>query len=348
MTASALNFIRTAVRKMSGYTPGEQPQEQGIIKLNTNENPYPPSPRVIEAIKEALVGDRLRKYPEPTGRHFRLTAARVLGVDPEGILVGNGSDELLTILVRALVPDGGTLAAPTPSYLLYATLAAIQGARLAAVPFSSDWRLDPRTVPLAAHLTIIPNPNSPSGTLIPPEELASWPTPLVMDEAYVDFASANGLGLLSRSPRLIVTRSMSKSYGLAGMRFGFAVADPRVIHELLKVKDSYNCDALSQVAAAAALEDQAYFQATRQRILATRARLESLLMELGFEVTPSQANFVWSQHPARPAWSIFEGLRERRILVRLMDYGGFGSGLRISVGTEEETEALVAVLRELV
>lgn len=348
MTATPLDFIRSAVRAMAGYTPGEQPQDQSFIKLNTNENPYPPSPRVVAALKDAITGDRLRKYPDPSGRTFRATAGRVLGVDPEAILIGNGSDEILTLLVRAMVPEGGRMVAPTPSYLLYASLAAIQGAQLVHVPFTPDWRLDPAAVPSGTNLTIVPNPNSPSGTLIAPERLAAWPTPLVMDEAYVDFASTHGLRQLGSSPRLIITRSLSKSYSLAGMRFGFALGDPAVIRELYKIKDSYNCDALSLVAATAALEDQEYLRETRERIWATRRRMEAALTYLGFHVTPSEANFVWCQWPGRLLQPIYTALKERRILVRWMKYADYGEGLRISVGTDAEVETLLAELGRLI
>src|SRR5262245_1404779 len=246
-------FIRATVRAMAGYIPGEQPRDDGIIKLNTNENPYPASPRVFEAIRAALTGDRLRKYPDPMGTHFRQTASRVLGIDPDCILMGNGSDDVLTFLTRTFVPEGGLIVSPTPSYLLYRTLAEIQGARFQSVPFSSDWRL-PSPWPIRdANLTLIANPNSPSGTVLSRTELETLAEevngPLVLDEAYVDFAEENGLSLLRRK-NVIITRTMSKSYSLAGIRFGFTIADPAVIRELIKVKDSYNCDVLSLTAAA--------------------------------------------------------------------------------------------------
>src|SRR5688572_30180031 len=190
-------FLRPAIRAMAGYTPGEQPRDEGIIKLNTNENPYPPSPRVQEAISEYLRDGRLRKYPDPLGTAFRKTAARVLGVDPDGILIGNGSDDILTILTRAFVPEGGLVVSPTPSYLLYKTLAEIQGARLQTVSYTPDWGV-PSPWPIRdASLTFVANPNSPSGTLLDRaslERLAEEVNgPLILDEAYVDFADDNGL-----------------------------------------------------------------------------------------------------------------------------------------------------------
>src|SRR5437773_2591095 len=302
-------FLRPAIRTMAGYTPGEQPRGDGIVKLNTNENPYPPSPRVLAAIEDVLHNDRLRKYPDPLGAHFRQTAARVLAVAPDSILIGNGSDDILTILTRAFVPESGLVVSPTPSYLLYKTLAEIQGARFEAVPFAADWTL-PRPWPrLKANLTLVPNPNSPSGTLVPLKALEQFAGevqgPLVIDEAYADFAPWNALAL-AKLANVIVTRSFSKSYSLAGLRFGFAVAAPELLREFVKVKDSYNCDALSLAGAAAALEDQEYFRATRAKILATRQRLEKELTKLGFRIVPSHANFVWACHADRPVKSIFE------------------------------------------
>jgi histidinol-phosphate aminotransferase len=332
---------------MAGYTPGEQPQVGKYIKLNTNENPYPPSPRVIAALQAALTGDRLRKYPDPTGRAFRQTAATVLGVDPDAILVGNGSDDILTIVTRSFVPQGGLIVSPTPSYVLYRTLAEIQGARLQQVPYTSEWTLPAPWPVRGADLTFIANPNSPSGTCVDAANFAQIDEPLVIDEAYVDFADKHCLALASR-PNVVVTRSLSKSYSLAGIRFGFAVAAPELTHELLKVKDSYNCDALSLEAARAALEDQEYLQQTRAKILATRSRLTKALGQLGFAVTPSQANFVWCRRQDRPVKPIYEELKRRMILVRYMAYGGYGDGLRISVGTDTDTEQLVKELGQLV
>jgi histidinol-phosphate aminotransferase len=334
---------------MAGYVPGEQPRDGTFIKLNTNENPYPPSPRVFEALHAAITGDRLRKYPDPTGTHFRQTAGRVLGVDPDGILIGNGSDDILTILTRAFVPEGGFVVSPTPSYLLYRTLANLQGARFQTVPFTADWSL-PEPWPIAnANLTFLANPNSPSGTTVSLAEIARLRErnngPLVVDEAYADFAEENALDLVKRGTKgVVVTRSFSKSHALAGVRFGFAVANPELIQQLMKVKDSYNCDVLSLTAAAAAIEDQEYFRTTRSRILATRDRMEKRLAELGFLVCPSQANFVWCRRSDRAVKPIYEELKKRNILVRYMNYEGYGDGLRISVGTDDEIDRLLSEL----
>ena len=365
-------MIRSTIQQMAGYTPGEQLNDADIVKLNTNENPYPPSPRVFEAVKAALTGDKLRKYPSPTGDAFRKAAGKVLGVDPDAILIGNGSDDILTILTRAYVPEGGLIASPTPSYVLYRSLAQIQGARFETVPFTEDWKL-PNPWPVkGAHLTFLPNPNSPSGTALRLGEVERFAAelggPLVLDEAYGDFCEWNGLsGNAERGTRhaeskagasfripssefrnVIVTRSFSKYYALAGVRFGFAVAEPATIRELNKVKDSYNCDVLSLTAATAAIEDQPYYSALRSQILATRGHMSAALSALGFHVTPSDANFVWCRRTDRPVQPIYEELKRRKILVRYMNYAGYGDGLRISVGTNAEIEKLLKELKAIV
>ena len=349
MENSIPEFIRPAVRAMKGYVPGEQPQgATNVIKLNTNENPYPPSPRVFEAIQYFLTGDRLRKYPDPNGWEFRRAAGKVLGVDPSGIVIGNGSDEILSMAVRAIVPEGGVVVAPTPSYILYHTLAQIQGAQLRELPFEADWTLDPQKLNGIGHLSLIPNPNSPTGTFIEPEHFANWPTPLILDEAYVDYTQGNGLQLSQQNPHIIVSRTLSKSYSLAGIRFGFAVAHPTVAEQMYKVKDSYNCDVLALAAATAAISDQAYLEETRRKILATRSRLQGALTDLGFRIIPSHANFVWCQHPDTFEKRIYEELKSRGILIRYFHYPNWGNGLRISVGTEAEIERLLEELRTIV
>jgi histidinol-phosphate aminotransferase len=342
--------IRHNITSMAGYVPGEQPRDGEYIKLNTNENPYPPSPRVFEAIREALSGDRLRKYPEPLGDTFRAAAAKVLGVSPDQILIGNGSDDILTILTRAFVPEGGLVVSPTPSYLLYKTLANIQAARFRTVPFTADWQLaDPW--PIAdADLTFIANPNSPSGTFINPRAVSQLAErtirPVVLDEAYADFAENSGLPYAG-SPNLVLTRTLSKSYALAGIRFGFAIANPEVIGELVKVKDSYNCDVLSLTAATAAIQDREYLAETRRKIIATRERLGDSLRRLGFDVTPSHANFVWARRSDRPVKALYESLKARKILVRYMNYPEYGDGLRVTVGTDAEIDALLKELADI-
>lgn len=343
--------MRPNIRGMAGYTPGEQINASHVIKLNTNENPYPPSPRVFEAVRTALTGDKLRKYPQPLGDSFREAAGRVLGVSPDSILIGNGSDDVLTILTRAFVPEGGRMASPTPSYSLYKSLADIQGAEFVTVPFTPEWS-PPSPWPVqGAHLTFLANPNSPSGTALRPEQVRAFAAevggPLVLDEAYGEFGEWTGVELIGQIPDLVVTRTFSKYYALAGVRFGFAVADPAVVRELVKVKDSYNCDVLSLAAATAAIEDQDYYSGVRAKMIATRGRMTVELTKLGFVVTPSHANFLWCRRDDRPVKPIYEALKQRNILIRYMSYPGYGDGLRISVGTPEEVEILLTALKDI-
>jgi histidinol-phosphate aminotransferase len=349
----AQQLVRPDIAAIAGYVPGEQPQGGDWIKLNTNENPYPPSPAVAGAIAAAAAGRTLAKYPDPLATAFRKRAAEVLGVDPDWIICGNGSDDLLTILVRTFVGAGEWLRMPYPSYILYRTLAGIQGASCDEVHYRRDWSLgDDFAAPRdGLRLAIVANPNSPSGTLLPPQRLAElaerMPCAFVVDEAYGDFADTNCLGLVRKNERVIVTRSFSKSYALAGLRFGFAVAQPQVVEQLQKVKDSYNCDTLSIVAATAAIDDQAWLADNRAKIIATRRRLTDALRALGYEAIESQANFVWCTHPERPHKPVYEALKASGILIRFMNYAGWGDGLRITVGTDAEIDAFLARMRTL-
>jgi histidinol-phosphate aminotransferase len=347
-----MQFIRPEIAAMAGYVPGEQPQEEGFIKLNTNENPYPPSPAVAGAI-EAVLRRGLQKYPDPMGGRFRRAASEVLGVPPEWILCGNGSDDILTIATRTFVGQGQLLRLPSPSYILYKSLAEIQGARSEEVLFRPDWSL-PEQFAAATdglRLVFLPNPNSPSGTVIPPDEVLriarQLPCPLVVDEAYVDFAEGDCLGLVAQCEKVIVSRSLSKSYALAGLRFGYAVAQPQIIEQMIKVKDSYNCDALSIAGAAAAIADRDWQAENRRKIIATRQRLAAGMRELWFVTVDSQANFTWNVHPEYPAKPLYEQLKRRRILVRYMNYPGWGDGLRISVGTDAQTDACLEGLKAI-
>lgn len=349
-SAEVNRLVLPHIARMEGYVPGEQPQGGTFIKLNTNENPYPPSSRVKTALIEAVT-DRLRLYPDPAARAFRETAAALHGVEPDMILAGNGSDDVLTILTRGFVGDGDLAAYPNPSYLLYSTLISLQNARAHVVPFTVDWRLKADDIIRPGlKLVYLANPNSPSGTAIPPDEIAALaeklPCPLIVDEAYGDFAAHNCVSLPKTHPNVIVTRTFSKGYGLAGIRLGYLVADTRIVAELNKVKDSYNCDALSLVAGKAALEDQDYLNETRSKILATRGRLTAALRELGYDVPDSHANFVWATG-GKPAVETFQQLKQRNIFVRLMRYLGHAPGLRISVGADAEIDGFLEALREL-
>lgn len=346
--------VRTNIAEMKGYTPGEQPQGvEKFIKLNTNENPYQCSPKVKAAIGR-VVQAGLQKYPDPMATAFRIRAAELHCVEPDWILCGNGSDDILTIVTRAFVGTSDMIRFANPSYLLYRTLAEIQGAACDIVNYDADWSL---AAEFAAtndwiRLVFLANPNSPSGTRIPPDKVAeladALPCPLLVDEAYVDFADTNCLALVAENEKVMVARTLSKSYALAGLRFGYLVAQPQVIRELAKVKDSYNCDSLSIAGATAAIDDQPWLAETRGVILATRSRMTEALREIGFNVVDSQANFVWCTHDSTPVEPIYRALKQAGILVRYMLYPGWGDGLRITVGTDEQVDACLSQLRMLV
>jgi histidinol-phosphate aminotransferase len=357
-----MSLFRPAIERIEGYMPGEQPQEAGWVKLNTNENPYPPSPKVVEAIRAAAAG-RLNLYPDPLATKFREVAAPLFGVEPDWLLPANGSDENLTLLLRSFVDAGDLVAYPYPSYILYETLADIQGAAHERLILNPDWSWNSaRCGPIVerAKLVLIPNPNSPSGNRWLDDEIFALVPPrgiLVLDEAYGDFCDEPHHAELLRRPgaeRLVITRSFSKSYSLAGVRLGFAIARPELIHGILKVKDSYNCDTLSLAAGIAALQDQAWMLANAERVRTTRRRLTAELERLGFAVVPSQANFVWGTHAGKPHKQIYASLKQRKILVRFMQFpdvpdapGRVVTGLRISIGTDAEIDTLLAALQEI-
>jgi histidinol-phosphate aminotransferase len=350
----ALPLVRGAVRAMSAYVPGLQPGPgERVVKLNTNENPYPPSPRALRALR-AAAGSRLRLYPDPVCRALRERAAAVYGLDMAQVVPGNGSDELLAIVMRTFVDEGGAVAYFQPSYSLYPVLAAAARARVVEVPLPRDAAglAVPRVQ--ACEVFFLSTPNAPYGTGFSTawieELLASFAGIVVADEAYAEFADETSLPLLARHPRLVIVRTLSKSHSLAGLRVGLAFAHPGVAAEMAKVKDSYNLDRPAQAAAAAALADQAHFRRNRDRIRATRARFSARIADLGFAVPPSQANFVFAAvGPGMPAArELYAGLRERGFLVRFFDRPGLDDGMRITIGTDAEMDALARTLAGLV
>jgi histidinol-phosphate aminotransferase len=348
-----MTYARPEIEAMAGYTPGEQPQENGFIKLNTNENPYAPTERIREAVDETIRRG-LQRYPDPMAEPFRRAAGEVLGVDPRWILCGNGSDDILTIATRTFVGQGQRLRLPYPTYILYRSLAEIQGANHDEIPFRPDWTLPESftQAPPDLRLVFLANPNSPSGTMIPPEQVLEiarrLPCPLLVDEAYADFAETDCMSLVAQCDKILISRTFSKSYALAGLRFGYIVAQPHVIDQMAKVKDSYNCDALAIAIAAAAIRDQSWRRENRAKILATRTRLTAGMRNLGFDVIDSHTNFTWNTRPAKPVKPLYEELKNSRILVRYMNYPGWGDGLRISVGTDAEIDAMLDRLRGMV
>lgn len=340
------------MREMQGYTPGEQPSVgERVVKLNTNENPFEPSPRVMKAIQQ-VEPEMLRRYPSPTAERFRLAAAKVLGVSPDMILAGNGSDDILTIATRTFVAPGGVLASPEPSYSLYPVLARLEQATFSPVPWEKEWSLPTDgLVDTKADAIYLANPNAPSGTFVSPtkvEELArSFSGLLLIDEAYADFADDNCLALAREYRNVVIARTMSKAYSLAGLRFGYAVAQPDVIEEMTKVKDSYNCDAISVAAATAAIEDQEYARERWEFVKSERQRLSAELTQIGWAVAKSQANFILATCPSGRGKEVYLGLKQQGILVRYFDKPGLTDKIRITVGQSQENNALLAGIKAL-
>jgi histidinol-phosphate aminotransferase len=350
-----MSLLRKNVQEMDAYVPGEQPAPGArVIKLNTNENPYPPSPRVREAILSELDADgaRLRLYSDPVALALRQAASEITGLPLASILAGNGSDELLALIVRAVVEPGERIAYPYPTYVLYETLAASIGAAADVVDFPTDFSL-PRTLfGSTAKVVFIASPNSPSGTTYPVavlRELAeSLPNGLlVVDEAYADFADENALGLVSQARNVVVLRTFSKSYALAGARVGLLFGSPDLVTGISKIKDSYNLDRLAIAASTAALRDGAWMRDGVERIKKTRAVLVQGLARLGFRPLPSSANFVFARaESADVARAAYRFAKERGVLVRYFDRRLLDDGLRITVGTDQEVEELLRVLAE--
>jgi len=343
--------FRRNIARMEGYVPGEQPQEPGYVKLNTNENPYPPSPKVREAIREEA-GDRMRLYPDPDATNLRRQASRTYGFDLPRIVAGNGSDDLLAMIAKAFVGEGDSLACPSPTYTLYDTLVRIQGGRIVRVPYPPDYSLPKALAGKKARVTVVASPNSPSGTSVPRSVLASLadavPGVLVVDEAYADFADDTALPLARERDNVIVLRTLSKSFSLAGIRVGLGFAHPKIIEGLIKVKDSYNLDRLSIAAGAAALSDIGWMERNVERIRRTRAALSAALPSVGYEPFPSQSNFVLAKRlRGRSAREHYEALKGRKILVRFFDTPRLSDCLRITVGTDEEISAFLDAMRKL-
>jgi histidinol-phosphate aminotransferase len=346
--------LRPDIARMKGYVPGFQPpDEQAFIKLNTNENPYPPSPRVVEAILAELGSDgaSLRKYPSASSGRLREAVGALYGFDPSWVIMANGSDEVLNNLIRACADQGEEIAYVHPSYSYYATLAEIQGARVRTFGLTTDLRIADFPERYDGKLFFLTTPNSPlgfafSGAYI--AELAGRCSGiLVVDEAYADFAEENALELVRARENVVVTRTLSKSYSLAGMRLGFAIARPGVIEALDKIRDHYNLDRLAQAACLAALADQDYFRDCTRKICATRDWFTRELRGIGYEVIESRGNFVFAAPPDRNGTRAYEGLFARKILVRHFTDPLLAHGLRISIGTREEMEKTLAALKEI-
>ena len=344
------SVVRRALQGYQAYTPGEQPPDgEGWVKLNTNESPVPPSPQVIEAIKAAAT-DSLRLYPSPTAQPAREAIATRFQLSPTQVTVGNGGDELIEMCFRAFAGAGDRVAYPTPTYPLLEPLCRIHEAVPSTHPTEVFAELPPSLGPDPAPLKFIVNPNSPTGVLFAAGDVeaavAASSGVVVIDEAYVDFAPRSALGLLAEHDNVLLLRTFSKSYGLAGLRIGFALGPRDLIETLDSVKDSYNVDRLAIVAAVAAIQDEEHHKALVDEVIGNRGELAHALEDLRFELVASAANFIFAR-PPRPAAEVVAGLRERKILVRHYDREPIAGWIRITIGTRAQHEALIAALKEI-
>ncbi len=342
------------IQDLEPYVPGEQPQDGRWIKLNTNENPYPPSPEAMRAAREKADAD-LRLYPDPECTELRAAAAGCWGVRPEQVFCGNGSDEILAFAFQAFFDPERPVAFPRITYSFYPVFIEYFGLSSRLVDMNPDFSVPLEKMYGGNGGVVLANPNAPTGIAVSREEVkalaaANPDAVVILDEAYVDFGAESALPLIGDFPNLLVVRTLSKSRSLAGLRVGFALGQENLICALRQVRDSFNSytvDRLAQATAAAALRDTAYFETTRQKIMATRDRIDGVLREMGFEVCPSSSNFLFVRHPARSGKEIFDGLRQRGILVRRWDKEEIRDWLRISVGTEQEMDTLTGALEEI-
>ena len=347
-------FWSDVVHGLTPYTPGEQVRMPGLVKLNTNENPYGPSPKAIAAMR-AAVGDQLRKYSDPGNAAVKDAVARRFGLARGQVFVGNSSDEVLAHTFHALLKHDLPLLCPDISYSFYPTYCSLYGIEAVRVPLNERFEIDVADYRRPCGAIIIANPNAPTGIALPLGDiealLAAHPNQVVViDEAYVDFGAQSAIALLGRHDNLLVIQTLSKSRSLAGLRVGYAVGHPDLIAGLERVKNSFNCYPLGQVAqagAVAALDDAAHMEQTAQAIIATRAWLTAQMQDLGFEVLPSHANFIFTRHPRHDGAELAAGLRQRAILVRHFGQPRIDQFLRISIGTDEECAKLVDALKAI-
>ena len=347
--------IAKSVRALTPYTPGEQPKDRSVIKLNTNENPYPPSP-LVEKVLAAFDLDRLRRYPDPVFTELREKIAERDGTVPARVFVGNGSDEVLTLAARAFVDDDEAIGSFDPSYSLYKTLAAIRNVPFAPSPLAPDFTWAPpvtRAGDAPVALFLLTNPNAPTSVRYPREQVADFAKSflgvVLVDEAYADFADDTCMPLAAAADNanVVVMRTLSKSFSLAGLRLGYCVGPEDLIEALYKVKDSYTVDAIAQAVALAALADLPWMRRNAAKVQKTRDATADALRARGWDVPPSQANFLFAKPAHRPAAEIFEALRRRNIFVRYFPGPRTGDRLRISVGTDADMDTLLDVLAEL-
>jgi histidinol-phosphate aminotransferase len=350
-------YWSAVVHGLTPYVPGEQPKLPNLVKLNTNENPYGPSPKALAAIR-AEAADSLRLYPDPTAERLRTTIAASfggLGLDAANVFVGNGSDEVLAHVFLALLKHARPTLFPDISYSFYPVYCGLYDIRFETVPLAEDFAIRAEDYLKPNGGVIFPNPNAPTGRALPLADIdclaaANPDSAVVVDEAYVDFGADSAVPLVAKHPNLLVVQTLSKSRSLAGLRVGFAVGHPDLVEALTRVKDSFNSyplDRLAQAGAIAAIEDREWFERTRQAIIASRGTLVNALQDLGFQVVPSAANFVFARHRERDAGELAKALRQRSIIVRHFRQPRIEQFLRITVGTDAECRALIAALKEI-
>ena len=347
-------FWSPIVGTLKPYTAGEQPRIANLVKLNTNENPYGPSPKAIAAM-QAAVADTLRLYPDPSALALREAIARTYGVSPDEVFVGNGSDEVLAHAFVALLKHEKPLLYPDVTYSFYPTYCRLFGIEAVDVPLNDDFGIDIGDYDRPCGAIILPNPNAPTGIGLPLSAietlLAAHPEqPVVIDEAYIDFGGESVIPLTRKYVNLLVVHTLSKSRSLAGLRVGYAIGQRPLIDALERVKDSFNSyplDRIAQAGAIAAVEDTAWFDETRSTVTASRDRVSGALRQRGFEVLPSQANFVFARHPDHSGEALAKGLRERAVLVRHFAKPRISDFLRITIGTPEECSRLIEALDDI-
>lgn len=341
-------------RGLVPYVPGEQPKIQDLIKLNTNENPYPPSPAVVAAI-DGFDKQRLRLYPDPNSEVLKQALAEYHAVDQAQVFVGNGSDEVLALAFMALFKQPRPILFPDISYSFYPVYCQLFEIEFRQQALNQDFEIDLENYPVDNGGVVFPNPNAPTGCLLGLEPMRRFlarntESAVIVDEAYIDFGGESAIALVDEFPNLLVIQTFSKSRSLAGARVGFAIGSAELIEGLERVKNSFNSyplDMLAVRAAVAALEDRAYFEQSRREIMAGRDWLTGELQRLGFQVLPSAANFLFARHPARNAGELFAQLRQRKILVRHFERPRIDQFLRITIGTRAQLQALVAALEEI-
>jgi len=365
-----MSIVRQNILASSGYVPGEQPADTSTIKLNTNENPYPPSPRAMDAIRN-VTAEQLRRYPNPNGKPFREAAAAVHGLPADWILPFNGGDELLSVAIRAAAGEHDAIAFLEPSYSLYPVLTELNGSPALKLSYditespikkqkskieNPHWSLPANIENTPAKILLIVNPNAPSGHLDPllrlSEVAAAFKGLLVIDEAYVDFAPTSALDLVKKFPNVLLLRTMSKGYSLAGLRFGYGIAQPSLMRQLEKVRDSYPVDAIAIAAATAAITDQPYARDTWEKVKTERTRVSAALRQLGFTLPDSHSNFVLATVPGggggQTGKAVYESLKSRGILIRWWDLPRIADKVRITIGTPAQNDRLLAELKTLV